>query len=320
MYFLPPVNAFLWVREKLGNIEKRFVVNRRNFLKIITTSVVTMGLSGGMTHLLADEPPVLSLAEGSDYGAITRNALNALGGIQKFVKPGNIVVVKPNLGWDRKPEFAANTHPLVVKAIAEECLKAGAKKVKIFDNPCNDPRRCYENSGVSAALKGVKNIELKYMEDERYKNTKLSGVFLKEWELYDEALLADVFINVPVAKHHGLTRVSLGLKNIMGIMGGNRGYIHRGIEDALVDVNKVVKSHLTIIDATRILLNHGPQGGNLKDVKVLNKVIACQDIVAADAYATTFFGLNPQDISTTVTAYKRGMGEMNLSKVKVIKA
>jgi uncharacterized protein (DUF362 family) len=308
------------VRVKLGNIEKGFPVNRRNFIKIITTSFVTMGFSGGMAHLLADEPPMLSLAEGSDYGAITRNALNALGGIQKFVKPGNVVVVKPNLGWDRKPEYAANTHPLVVKAIAEECLKAGAKKVKIFDNPCNDPRRCYENSGVSAALKGVKNIELKYMEDERYKNTNLNGVFLKEWELYDEALSADVFINVPVAKHHGLTRVSLGLKNIMGIMGGNRGYIHRGIEDALVDVNKVVKSHLTIIDATRILLNHGPQGGNLKDVKVLNKVIACRDIVAADAYATTFFGLNPQDISTTVTAYKRGMGEMNLSKVKVIKA
>jgi uncharacterized protein (DUF362 family) len=207
-----------------------------------------------------------------------------------------------------------------VKAIVEDCLKAGAKKVKVFDNPCNDPRRCYENSGVSAALKGVKNVELKYMEDERYKNMKLNGVFLKEWELYDEALSADVFINVPVAKHHGLTRVSLGLKNIMGIMGGNRGYIHRGIEDALVDVNKVVKSHLTIIDATRILLNHGPQGGNLKDVKVLNMVIACQDIVAADAYTTTLFGLNSQDISTTVTAYKRGMGEMNLSKVKVIKA
>jgi uncharacterized protein (DUF362 family) len=273
-----------------------------------------------MTHLFADEPPVLSLAEGSDYGAITKSAINALGGIQKFVKQGNVVVVKPNLGWDRKPEFAANTHPLVVKAIAEECLKAGAKKVKVFDNPCNDPRRCYENSGVAGALKGIKNIELKYMEDERYKNTKLNGVFLKEWELYDEALSADVFINVPVAKHHGLTKVSLGLKNIMGIMGGNRGYLHRSIEDALVDVNKLVKSHLTVIDATRILLNHGPQGGNLKDVKILNKVLACRDIVAADAYATTFFGLNPQDISTTVTASKRGMGEMNLSKVKVIKA
>jgi uncharacterized protein (DUF362 family) len=295
-------------------------MNRRKFIKVLAASAVMMGSGGSMDRLFADEPPVLSLAEGSDYAAITKNAINALGGIQKFVKTGNVVVIKPNLGWDRKPEYAANTHPLVVKAIAEECLKAGAKKVKIFDNPCNDPRRCYENSGVAGALKGIKNVEVKYMEDERYKNTKLNGVFLKEWELYDEALSADVFINVPVAKHHGLTRISLGLKNIMGIMGGNRGYIHRSIEDALVDVNKVVKSHLTVIDATRILLNHGPQGGNLKDVKVMNKIIACRDIVAADAYATTFFGLNPADISTTVTASKRGMGEMNLSKVKVIKA
>lgn len=281
---------------------------------------MSAGLGGGATSLFAQESPVISLSEGNDYGTITRNVINALGGIEKFVKPGNIVVVKPNLGWDRKPEFAANTHPLVVKAIVEECIKGGAKKVKVFDNPCNDPRRCYENSGVAGALKGLKNVELKHMEDERYKNTKLNGVFLKEWELYDEALSADVFINVPVAKHHGLTRVSLGLKNIMGIMGGNRGYVHRNIEDALVDVNRVVKSHLTVIDATRILTNHGPQGGSLKDVKVLNKVIACQDIVAADAYATTFFGLNPQDITTTVTASKRGVGEMNLSKVKVIRA
>lgn len=281
---------------------------------------MSAGLGGGATSLFAQESPVISLSEGNDYGTITRNVINALGGIEKFVKPGNIVVVKPNLGWDRKPEFAANTHPLVVKAIVEECIKGGAKKVKVFDNPCNDPRRCYENSGVAGALKGLKNVELKHMEDERYKNTKLNGVFLKEWELYDEALSADVFINVPVAKHHGLTRVSLGLKNIMGIMGGNRGYVHRNIEDALVDVNRVVKSHLTVIDATRILTNHGPQGGSLKDVKVLNKVIACRDIVAADAYATTFFGLNPQDITTTVTASKRGVGEMNLSKVKVIRA
>lgn len=295
-------------------------MNRRKFLKIVTSSIVSAGLGGGATSLFAQESPVISLSEGNDYGTITRNVINALGGIERFVKPGNIVVVKPNLGWDRKPEFAANTHPLVVKAIVEECIKGGAKKVKVFDNPCNDPRRCYENSGVAGALKGLKNVELKHMEDERYKNTKLNGVFLKEWELYDEALSADVFINVPVAKHHGLTRVSLGLKNIMGIMGGNRGYVHRNIEDALVDVNRVVKSHLTVIDATRILTNHGPQGGSLKDVKVLNKVIACRDIVAADAYATTFFGLNPQDITTTVTASKRGVGEMNLSKVKVIRA
>jgi uncharacterized protein (DUF362 family) len=292
-------------------------MDRRDFLKLGLSSILFAGFP---KNIFAQGMSTLSISEGKDYAAITRNAINALGGIQKFVKKGDVVVVKPNLGWDRKPEYAATTNPFVLKAIAEECIKAGAKKVKIFDNPCNDPRRCYENSGTNGALKGLKNVELKQMEDERFKNVKINGVALKEWELYDEALFANVFINVPIAKHHSLTRLTLALKNMMGIMGGNRGYIHRNIEDSLSDINKVVKSHLVVIDATRILLNHGPQGGSLSDVKVLNKVIASTDIVAADAFATTLFGLNPQDIATTVTAYKRGLGEMNLSKVKVIKA
>lgn len=291
-------------------------MKRREFLKLAVSSLL---IGGPYKGLFAKEPPVLSVAEGKDYAVITRNVIAALGGMQRFVKPGNVVVVKPNIGWDRKQEYAANTHPLVVRAIVEECIKAGAKKVKVFDNPCNDPRRTYVNSGILEALKGLRNVELKHTENERFKNTKINGVFLKEWPLYDEALSADVFINVPIAKHHGLTRLTLGLKNIMGIMGGNRGYIHRSIEDALADVHSVVKSSLVIIDATRILLDHGPQGGNLRDVKILNRVIASTDIVAADAYATTLFNLHPQDISTTVNAYKRGMGEINLNKIKIIK-
>ncbi len=292
-------------------------MNRRDFLKLGASTIL---LAGFPKNISAQAQSTVSVAEGKDYAAITRNAINAVGGIQKFVKAGDTVVVKPNLGWDRRPEYAANTHPEVVKAVVDECVKAGAKRVKVFDNPCNDPRRCYENSGTNAALKGMKNVDLKFMENERYKNIKLNGIALKEWELYDEALSANVFINVPVAKHHSLTRLTLALKNMMGIMGGNRGYIHRNIEDSLADINKVVKSHLVIIDATRILLNHGPQGGSLKDVKNLNKVMASTDIVAADAYATTLFGLNPQDIPVTVTAHKRGLGEMNLSKIKVVKA
>jgi uncharacterized protein (DUF362 family) len=302
--------------DKQYRIVKIISMKRRDFLKFTASSLL---LAGFHKSIFAKEPSVLAIAEGKDYASTTRNAIAGLGGIRKFVKKGNIVVVKPNIGWDRKPEYGATTHPAVVKAIVEDCLEAGAKKVKIFDNTCNDARRCYENSGIQAALKGLKNVELKYVENERFKNTKINGVFLKEWELYDEALLADVFINVPIAKHHSLTRLTLGLKNIMGIMGGNRGYIHRNIDEALSDVNAFAKSHLTIIDATRILVNHGPQGGNLKDVKVLNTVIASADIVSADAYATTLFGLNPQDISTTVSAHKRGLGEINLSKVKILK-
>jgi uncharacterized protein (DUF362 family) len=292
-------------------------MKRRDFLKLVAASALYNSLPRG---LLAKEPPALAIAEGKDYAAITKNVIAAVGGIQSFVKKGDVVVVKPNMGWDRRPEFAATTHPLVIKAIVEECLRAGAKKVKVFDNPCNDMRRCYENSGIQAALKGMKDVEVKFMEDERYKSTKMNGVFLKEWELYDEAVSANVIINAPIAKHHGLTRLTLGLKNMMGITGGNRGYFHRNMEDALCDVNSFVKSHLTLIDATRILTDHGPQGGSLKDVKVLNRVIASTDIVAADAYATTLFGLKPEEISTTVAAYKRGLGEMNLNKVKVVKA
>ena len=292
-------------------------MNRRDFIKFGLSSLAFAYLP---KNVFAQGAAVLSIAEGKDHAAITRNAINAIGGIQKFVKKGDVVVVKPNIGWDRKPEYAANTNPIVVKTIAEECIKAGAKKIKVFDNTCNDPRRCYQNSGMSSTLKGLKDVELKYMADERYKNIKLNGIALKEWELYDEAISANVFINVPVAKHHSLTRLTLALKNMMGIMGGNRGYIHRNIEDSLADLNKTVKSHLVVIDATRILLNHGPQGGSLSDVKILDKVIASTDIVAADAYATTLFGLNPSDIATTVTAYKRNLGEMNLSKIKVVKA
>lgn len=293
-------------------------MNRRTFLRLL-------GFSSIFYHWRlrapsAAEMPLVAVAEGKNYAGITRNAVAALGGMKRFVRPGNVVVVKPNIGWDRSPEQAANTHPLVVRAVVEECLHAGAKRIKVFDRSCNDERRCYVNSGIVEALKDLKSVELKYVEPERFKKVPLNGTRLKEWELYGEALSADVFINVPVAKHHGLTGLTLGLKNIMGVMGGNRGSIHWNIEDILADVNSVLKSHLVVIDATRILTAHGPQGGSLEDVRILNTVIASTDIVAADAYATTLFGLKPADIAVTVAAYKRGLGEMNMNRIKIVKA
>jgi uncharacterized protein (DUF362 family) len=296
----------------------RHGMKRRSFLKLL-------GLSAIFNHWLlrevtAAEGPLLAVAEGKDYAQVTRNAIAALGGMKKFVKPGDVVVVKPNMGWDRSADQAANTNPIVVRAVVEEALRAGARKVKVFDRSCNDERRCYVNSGMAAALKGMKNVELKYIENERFKKVALKGRVLSEWELYDEALNADVFINVPVAKHHQLTKLTLGLKNVMGVMGGNRGSIHKNIDEALSDVNGALKSHLVVIDATRVLTAHGPQGGSLADVKFLHKVIASSDIVAADAYATTLFGHRPEDISVTVAAHKRGLGEINLKKVRIVRA
>jgi uncharacterized protein (DUF362 family) len=292
-------------------------MNRRSFLKFLGfTSVFYHWL---LRDLSAAQNPVLAVAEGKDYAGITKNAIKALGGMQRFVRKGDLVVVKPNIGWDRTPEQAANTHPLVVRAIAEECLRSGAAKVKVFDRTCNDERRCYVNSGIGSALRDMKNVEVKYIENERFRKVAINGTVLKEWELYGEALSANVFINAPVAKHHGLTGLSLGLKNIMGVMGGNRGKIHQNIGPALADINSVLKSQLVVIDATRILTAHGPQGGDLRDVRIMNKVIASTDIVAADAFATTLFGLKPSDIGTTVAAYRKGLGQMNLDKVRIVK-
>ena len=293
-------------------------MNRRSFLKLLGLSAIChQWLLRGVN---AAEGPVLAVAEGKDYARATRNAIAALGGMKRFVKSGDVVVVKPNMGWDRNSAQGANTNPIVVRAIVEEALRAGARKVKVFDRSCNDERRCYVNSGMTAALSGMKNVELKYIENERFQKVAMKGKVLSAWELYDEVLHADVFINVPVAKHHQLTKVTLGLKNVMGVMGGNRGVIHKNIDEALADVNAVLKSHLVVIDATRGLTAHGPQGGNLADVKYFNKVIASTDIVAADAYATTLFGHRPEDISVTVAAHKRGLGEINLKKVRIVRA
>jgi uncharacterized protein (DUF362 family) len=293
-------------------------MKRRSFLKLVGLSALFH--QWPFHWASAAEGPLVAVAEGKDYARVTRNAIAALGGMKRFVKSGDVVVVKPNMGWDRNSDQAANTNPIVVRAVVEEALRAGARKVKVFDRSCNDERRCYVNSGMTAALQGMKNVELKYLENERFKKVQLKGKVLSEWELYDEALNADVFINVPVAKHHQLTKLTLGLKNVMGVMGGNRGSIHKHIDEALSDVNGVLKSHLVVIDATRVLTAHGPQGGSLADVKFFNKVIASSDIVAADAYATTLFGHRPEDISVTVAAHKRGLGEINLKKVRIVRA
>src|SRR3990172_1897481 len=165
-------------------------MNRRIFLRIVGLSVLLHQKL--LRDLSAAEISTVAVAEGKDYALITRNALAALGGMKRFVKPGDVVVVKPNIGWDRSPQQAANTHPLVVKAIVEESLRSGAAKVKVFDRTCNDERRCYVNSGIGSALRGMKNVEVKYIENERFRKVAINGTTLKEWELYGEALTANV--------------------------------------------------------------------------------------------------------------------------------
>lgn len=270
----------------------------------------------------ADKPAAqLSVAKGQDYAQLVAKVLMPLGGMGQFVRPGHLVVVKPNIGWDRTPEQAANTHPQVVQAVVAQALQAGAKKVLIFDRTCNEQRRCYANSGIEKAVRdlGDDRAVVEHIDQRKFVPVNIAkGKALTAWEIYKDALGCDCYINLPIAKHHGLSRLTLGLKNVMGVIGGNRGSLHQNLGQSLADLAMVVRPTLTLIDATRILLRNGPQGGNLDDVKRLDTLIASTDPVAADAYATTLFGMQPDAIDSTVAAYKLGLGEMDLARISVL--
>lgn len=303
-------------------------MDRRHFLKQIffwsaglTLTVPRFTISA---ELLAAEKPssLLSVGVDTDYVALVNRVIDALGGMKQFVKSGDKVVVKPNIGWDRSPEQAANTHPLVVKAVVELALAAGAAKVMVFDRTCNEERRCYTNSGIKDTLESIKDPRLKFYHPDSRKYVPVDiakGKAVNRLEIYKDALEADSYINVPVAKHHGLSKLTMGLKNSMGLLGGERGQMHHNLGQKLADLATIIRPSLTVIDATRVLLANGPQGGDIKDVKVLNTIIASTDPVAADAYTTTLFDLQPDAIESTVAAYRMGLGEMQLDKLTIKK-
>ncbi len=304
-------------------------MDRRDFIKQVllwsaglSTSIPTFRI--GARLLAAEKAPALvAHAKGKNYHELVARVLEPLGGIGRFVKTGDNVVIKPNIAWDRNPDQAANTHPLVVKALVEQTLAAGAKKVMVFDRTCNEERRCYVNSGMQLAMESIKDKRLEFYHPDTRKFIPVDierGKAVNRLEIYRDALEADTYINVPVAKHHSLIRLTLGLKNSMGVLGGNRGNMHHDLGQKLADLATVIRPKLTFIDATRILLRNGPQGGNPDDVKILDTLVASADPVACDAYATTLFDLQPDAIASTVAAYKMGLGEMHLDRMQIIQA
>jgi uncharacterized protein (DUF362 family) len=283
-------------------------MDRRDFVRQVaafSAGALATPIFDVSSILAAEEKPagesVLSIAKGKDYGALVEQVLKPLGGMANFVKEGDRVVVKPNMAWDRTPEQAANAHPDVVKAVVRQCLDAGAKRVLVFDNTCNDKRRTYAKSGIMAAIESIDDSRARcvYTDDKKFVPVAITkGKSLKKFDFYKDCLPTECDCYI----------------------GGNRGEIHKDMGMRIAELNLVVYPKLTIIDATRILLRNGPTGGNLADVKVLDTLIASADTVAADAYATTLFDMKPDKISSTVAAAKLGLGEMDLSKVKIVKA
>ncbi|MBI4559948.1 MAG: DUF362 domain-containing protein [Candidatus Hydrogenedentes bacterium] len=245
---------------------------------------------------------------------LTEQAINALGGMKRFVGNGDVVWVKPNMAWDRTPEQAANTNPDVVATLVRLSLDAGAKTVKVGDRTCNEAKQSYPKSGIEAAVKAVDG-EVVYLDDSRFKKVALNGVILKEWELYPEIIEADLVINVPVVKHHNISNATLCMKNYMGVISGNRGQWHQDLPNCLCDVTAFMKPRLCVLDAVRILTAHGPTGGNLEDVKRLDTIAAGTDIVALDSFGAELLGHPVGSLATVVAGEKAGLGIMDYHKI-----
>jgi uncharacterized protein (DUF362 family) len=260
---------------------------------------------------------ILAVAHGTSAGTNTRKAIAAIGGMRKFVSAGDVVVIKPNIGHARAPKYAVNTNPAVVGTLVGLARQAGAQRVIVMDNPVgSDPANCYGTSGIAAAVKSAGG-SMHVMGGSGYKNYALPGHLLKTHPLYAAIVNADVLINVPVAKQHGSTGLTLAGKNLMGCT-SNRQRMHTlGLSQSIAEVNAKLRPELTVIDAMRILVRNGPSGGSLSDVKVKNTVIACKDWVAADTYATRLFGKKPGAVPYIKAAANMGLGTMDLSSLTI---
>lgn len=248
---------------------------------------------------------------------LTEQAISALGGMKRFVSKGDVVWIKPNLAWDRTPEQAANTNPDVVAALIRMCFDAGAKTVKVGDNPCNDAQKAYPASGIEAAAK-ASGAEVVYLDPNRLKETAINGKVLTAWPLSSEILDTDLVINVPVVKHHRIATVTLCMKNYMGVAGREtkRNQWHQDLSTCLCDITAFMKPRLCVLDAVRVMTANGPSGGNLADVKRMDTVAAGVDIVALDALGAELLGHKPESIGTIAAGFSAGLGQIDYRKLR----
>ncbi len=246
-------------------------------------------------------------------------AVTKLGGIQKFVKSGAKVLIKPNAAWSRTPEQAANTNPDVVDAIIQLCKKAGAGDITVCEHSCDNSQITFKESGILAVCNrnGVKMLSAD--KDEFYKKVNIpKGKTLKSADVMKSILEADCYINCPIVKVHSSGVITVALKNQMGTV-MDRGEWHRaGLHQCIADAATVIKPHLNIVDATRMLLTRGPKGPG--KVKNEGKILASTDIVAIDAFAAKLLGIDPRSVGHIVEAFKHGLGQMDLTKVNIVEA
>ena len=258
----------------------------------------------------------MARGESASPAALVERALADMGGMARFVSRGDTVVVKPNIAWDRLPEHAATTNPEVVAAIVRLCKAAGAGSVIVTDVSCNEAEACFERSGIAAAAKAA-GAEVVLPHTRFFTRVDLKGGTLGEWPVLEPFLDANKLINVPIAKHHSLTGVTLGMKNWYGLIGGDRSRLHQRIHESIVDLTSFAKPTLTVMDGYRVLMRNGPTGGDVDDVEMKRTVVASVDPVAVDAYAAlAWWNLAAPRVRHLRLAEERGLGKMDFASLR----
>jgi uncharacterized protein (DUF362 family) len=255
---------------------------------------------------------------GGNPGSMFDRAMEEYGGMTKFVKKGQTVVVKPNIGWDATPERAANTNPELIGRIVKHCLAAGAKDVYVFDHTCNEWTKCYKNSEIEGAVKKAGGTMVMGNSKKYYQDIEISGgKKLKSASVHELILESDVFINVPVLKNHGGANMTVAMKNLMGIV-WDRGYWHRNdLHQCIADFSTWRNPDLTIVDAYGVMKRNGPRGVSVDDVVTMKAQLIGNDMVALDTAAIKLFGKEPDEVKYVGLAEEAGVGSGDLSQLNI---
>ena len=264
--------------------------------------------------------PELVAVMGADPEIMFDRAIDAFGGIRRFVKPNQTVVIKPNIGWDQTPERGANTNPLLVKQIVKHCLGAGAKKVYVFDHTADQWRKCYDRSGIKYSVKEAGGVMVPGNNERHYHPITIpEGKSLKKAYAHELFLEADVFINVPVLKNHIATKLTIGMKNLMGVV-WDRGWWHRNdLHQCIADFASYKVPTLTVVDAYRVLTANGPMGVSDSDAIMMKALLLSTDPVAADTAAAKLYGLDPAGLQYITKAQSLGIGTTDLASMNIKK-
>jgi uncharacterized protein (DUF362 family) len=305
--------------------EREFdTMDRREFCKkslMVGAAVYGASLFGWIDKIAAQDAaamPDLVAVKNGEPDVMFDKAIEAMGGMSKFVQKGQTVVVKPNIGWNSKPETGANTNPVLVKRIVEHCVNAGAKKVYVFDHGVDYSVQTYETSGIAEAAKAGGAIVVPGHDPKYYQKVTIPGAAkLLETQVHELILESDVLINVPVLKHHMASKITIAMKNLMGAV-WDRGFYHNnGLDQCIAEFCLYCKPDLNVVDAYLVMMARGPKWGGPEDRSLKKTLLLSQDIVAVDTAAAKIFGIEPEKVRHIKLGYEKNIGNMNLETLNI---